>query len=207
MPASHDEAISRAICGDREALATLLESTGPTVRRAIAGRIPGRWQSVLSEDDVMQQTYADAFQSISRFTPLGDGAFRAWLSSLAECNLRDALRMLGANKRGGNRRRVEAFRSEGSYVELYNLLSSSATSPSRQVSRKESYREMEQAIEDLPETYRQVVQLYDLDEASPKDVAESLGRSVGAVYMLRTRAHDLLRVKMGASSKFFTDSP
>ena len=129
-------------------LLLFLNQQGPTVRRAIAGRIPGRWQSVLSEDDVMQQTYADAFQSISRFTPLGDGAFRAWLSSLAECNLRDALRMLGANKRGGNRRRVEAFRSEGSYVELYNLLSSSATSPSRQVSRKESYREMEQAIED-----------------------------------------------------------
>ncbi|MEE9294185.1 MAG: sigma-70 family RNA polymerase sigma factor [Phycisphaerae bacterium] len=205
MPTSQDEAILRAIRGDREALATLLESTGPTVRRAMAGQIPERWQSVLSEDDVMQQTYADAFQNIRHFTPLGDGAFRAWLSSLAECNLRDALRMLGADKRGGNRRRVEAIRSDGSYVELYNLLSDSGTSPSRHVGRDEARDEMEQAIENLPETYRRVVRLYDLDERPAKQIAESIGRSVGAVYMLRSRAHDLLRAAMGASSKFFTD--
>ena len=207
MPASQDEAIVRAIRGDREALATLLESTGPTVRRAITGRIPDRWQSVLSEDDVMQQTYADAFQCISHFTPLGDGAFRAWLSSLAECNLRDALRMLGAEKRGGNRRRVGPIRSEDSYVDLYNLLSSSGTSPSRHMGRKEARDEIERQIEDLPEAYRRVVQAYDLDERPAKEIAELLALSVGAVYMIRIRAHDFLRMAMGASSKFFTDSP
>ena len=50
------------------------------------------------------------------------------------------------------------------------------------------------------------MRLYDLECQPPQQVAEALGRSVGAVHMLRARAHDRLRELLGSASKFFSDS-
>ena len=59
MEVTENHLISLATHGDREALATLLRRHDPAVRQCLAGRIPRRWQSVLSEDDVIQLRLAD----------------------------------------------------------------------------------------------------------------------------------------------------
>lgn len=204
-PVDEDSLEVRAINGDADALADLLEQVGPQVRREIAGRIPPKHRAVLSEDDVMQQTYADAFRSIRRFTPLGKGAFRAWLSSLARCNLSDALRMLGCEKRGGGHHRVEPKARDDSMVDLFQALSASTTSPSGRAARTEMASSMSEAISRLPESYRKVVELLDLKGLAASEVAREMDRSPGAVFMLRVRAHDRLREMLGAACKFFTD--
>lgn len=204
---TQEQFIERAIQGDEDALTVLLEDLGPMVRSRVATRIPARWQSLLSEDDVMQQTYADAFRSISRFVPLGDGAFRAWLSSLAEYNLRDAVKMLETEKRGGNRKKVSAVESNASYMNFFDVLSSSGTSPSRKVSRAEAATRVKTLVDALPGIYRTAVQMYDLEGCPIAEVAVALDRSPGAVHMLRARAHDRLRTAMGNEGDFFTDSP
>ena len=65
---------------------------------------------------------------------------------------------------------------------------------------------LEQALRKLPQTYRHVVRMYDLEGQSIEQVAETLDRSQGAVYMLRARAHDRLRHVLGATTKFFSDT-
>ncbi len=202
-----DEVVARAIHGDPEALTILLEEFGPLVRKDIATRVPAKWRSVLSEDDVMQQTYADAFRGITAFVPLGDGAFKAWLASIAECNLRDARRMLEAEKRGGSRKRIGQVPSDESYVHLLDVISHSGTSPSRQVARGELRETLDRVLETLPEAYQRVIRAYDLEGLPVEDVAKAMGRSPGAIYMLRARAHDRLRAALGDEAKFFTDSP
>jgi len=195
----------RAIQGDTNALGELLERVGPVVRAELNGQIPSRWRSVLSEDDLMQQTYADALRGIGRYTPLGSGGFRAWLSSLARCNLTDALRMLGREKRGGGRRRVRHVCGEGSMVELIGLLSGSTTSPSGYATREETVNAVTDALTHLPEAYREVVNLYDLRGLPAEEVSRLMGRSRGAIYMLRARSHDRLREHLGVAGTFFTD--
>lgn len=199
--------IRRAIGGDREALGNLLEQVGPVVRRDVAARIPAKWRSLLSADDVMQQTYADAFRGITRFVPLGDGAFRAWLANLAKCNTCDALKMLQADKRGGTMCRVDPNGDGSSYLNLFDVLSSSGTSPTKQVARSEVAERLEEAVASLPDAYQVVVRKYDLEGCSAKDIASDLRRSPGAVHMLRARAHDRLRQLLGCEGDFFTDSP
>ena len=54
-----DELLNAAINGDQDALSHLLQASATEVRHSIQGKIDSRWKSVLSEDDVMQQTYAD----------------------------------------------------------------------------------------------------------------------------------------------------
>ena len=49
----------------------------------------------------------------------------------------------------------------------------------------------------LPPDYARTIQLYDLEDRSVEEVAAAMGRSAGAVFMLRTRALDRLRVLLG----------
>ena len=63
------------------------------------------------------------------------------------------------------------------------------------------------ALGSLPGDYEKVVRMYDLEGRPIGEVAAELGRSEGAVYMLRARAHDRLREQMGPASKFFTHAP
>ena len=204
MGSSDDDLLSQAASGDGRALAELLEEHTSVVRQRLAGKIPRRWQSVLSLDDVMQETYTDAFLDIDRFTPEGDGSFTAWLMSLARCNLVDALRMLKAEKRGGNHQRVEPQTREDSCVALYEVLGATQTTPSRCAAREEARAALEHAIQQLPETYRRVVQMYDFEDRPVEEVGRALKRSAGAVYMVRARAHRRLQAIMGSVSKYIT---
>lgn len=197
--------IYRAVSGDADALSALLKEHAPEIRASLAGQIPARWRSVLSVDDVVQQTYADAFLSIGQFDPDEDGAFAGWLFRVAQCNLRDAIRMLKAVKRGGRSARVEFHDPAKTAAALIDMLSDSGTAPSKGASDEEAASHLDHALSHLPPSYRLVVQLYDLEDVDVGTVAERLGRSCGAVYMLRARAHDRLRELLGDSSKFFTD--
>ncbi len=203
MTGPEKELVQHAIGGDRAALTELFERHGPTVRQSVAKPIPKRWRSLLCEDDVMQQTYADAFRGIERFVATDNGSFAGWLASLARCNLQDATRMLQAEKRP-DRHVVHTGRVDGSFVALCELLSGAGSTPSGHFARDEARTDLEQAIEELPDDYRRVVRMYDLEAKTIQQVTEALSRSAGAVYMLRARAHDRLREILGNASKFFT---
>jgi len=206
VTSSTNDLLTRATDGDPDALALLLERHGPTVRKTLVGKISARWQSVLSEDDVMQQTYADAFQDIGRFVPQGDGSFVAWLTKMANRSLLDGVKMLEREKRGGKRRQVKARDCNESSMALYELVGKTSSTPSRHAARDEARDALARAIQKLPTAYREVVRSYDLDGQPVQQVADALKRSCGAVFMLRARAHAHLREMMGAASDYLSGS-
>ncbi|MFQ5733817.1 MAG: RNA polymerase sigma factor [Planctomycetaceae bacterium] len=197
MDESEKALISRAVLGDRDALAELITQHSPELEKSLAGKIDVRWQSVLSVDDVLQETFADAIACISQFEPRGPGSFMRWLVTLALNNLRQAIRGLEAIKRGGDRTRV-ATEAE-SYVCLFERLGGTTTSPSGQVAFGEAQTALDDALEKLPENHRILISLYDLAGCSVEDTCEACGCSPGAMFMRRSRAHDLLRKLIGSA--------
>lgn len=207
-PAEESRLTAAAVRGDGDALARLLQEHGPRVRARLAGKIGPVWRSVLEEDDVLQVTFLEAFLRIGTFTPRGPGAFLAWLTQIAENNLRDAIRGLERAKRPDPRRRVQARAvTEESYTDLVGLLGVTSTTPSRVAARQEAGSAIETALAKLPPDYRTVIRLYDLECRDIGEVAGQVGRSPGAVYMLRARAHDRLREELGGASQFFSQTP
>jgi RNA polymerase sigma-70 factor, ECF subfamily len=205
MASSGDDLLPPASSGDTRALRKLLEEHAPAVRKWLAGKIPHRWQSVLSVDDVMQQTYTDAFLDIKGFVLVGGDSFGAWLMKLAQCNLVDALRMLEAEKRGEGRRPITPPNSDDSCMSLYESLMATSSTPSRQAARDEALAALNAALEQLPDDYRHVVQMYDLEGRPVEEVARVLQRSPGAVFMIRKRAHCRLRRIIGGNgSQYFS---
>lgn len=198
--------VNAAIAGDEDALTRLLGAFGHTVRERLKGKIGQQWRASLDEDDVMQVTYLEAFLLIGQFKPRGVGSFTAWLTQVAENNLRDALRGLQAAKRPNPRNRVQVSGvNQESFVALVEMLGSASTTPSRVAAADESVRLLEHALGTLPPDYERVVRMYDLEGLSAQEVGEQLGRSSGAIYMLRARAHERLKKLLGSESRFFSD--
>jgi RNA polymerase sigma-70 factor (ECF subfamily) len=190
-----DTIVSRAVSGDRDALAALLEREGPAVRERIARAIAPAWRSLLDADDVMQVTYVEAFLRIGDLRG-GESAFRAWLGRMAENNLADGIRSLSRAKRPDPRRRVAP--SERGVSGLTLLLGATTTTPTRHLAQAEAESAVHRAIERLPPDYREVVRLYDIAGLDGGEVARRMGRSPGAMHMLRQRAHERLRELLGS---------
>jgi len=198
--------LQRAVEGDAAALRVLLEQFGGEVRKRIIGRIDKRWRASLDEDDVMQVTYLEAFLHINQLTARDSASFLAWLTRIAENALRDAVRGLSRQKRPDPARRVVTAIGPDSYVGLLECLGVTTTTPSREASRRDAAAALETAVTRLPEDYKTAVRLYDLEGRPIAEVATKMGRTVGAVHMLRARAHDRLREDLGGASQFFSGS-
>ena len=91
-----------------------------------------------------------------------------------------------------------------SYVALVELLGATVTTPSLVAARHEIKSALDMALEKLPVDYAKAVRMYHLEGRDCKEVAEALGRSQGAVYMLLARAQNRLKDVLGSSSKFFS---
>lgn len=188
--------LERARGGDREALEALLARYDGAVRAALRGAIHPRFQPLLTLDDVMQQAYTDAFLAIQRFVGDEPAQLVAWLATLARRNLVDAVRLLEADKRAPGDGRVLG----GSHIaEL-----AGGSTPSRIVGGQEASEALRSAVSRLPTIYRTVVEQVDLAGRGALDVAEELGRTRGAVYMLRARAHRMLAELLGSASRYFS---
>lgn len=197
-PVNSDSAalVVRAVAGDADALSTLLALYGPDIEARLA--IARRWRGVLEPCDVMQVTYLEAFLEIGRFDPARADNFSAWLARLAENNLRDALRGLGRKKRPPAARRIFADDASDSRDQLLETLATTSWTASRAMRRDEAHALLENAIRSLPEDYAVVVRACDLQGLAVERVASTLGRSPGAIYMLRARAHQRLGEMLGS---------
>lgn len=182
--------VRRAVQGDGDALTRLLLRHGPGLRYPIRAQIPARLRPLLSEDDVLQESYAEAFLHIGRFD--ATGSFRAWISRIARNNLLDAIRGLDARRRDGKRRQGGGPDRGAPWPGPVDPLDDSATTPSRSAMGRELAEHLDRALDQLPVAYGDVVRLYDLDGLSAGEVAQALGCSPGAVFMRRARAHRML---------------
>lgn len=193
--------LDRAVAGDAAALRELLAVHGPRARAAVVTRIDRRWRAVLDEDDVMQVAYMEAFLHIHQLTARDERSFVAWLTRIAENALRDAVRGLTRDKRPDPARRIHSHPAGAdgsqSQVALLDLLGVTTSTPSRAAAANETALTLEAALERLPRDYAAVVRLYDLQGLAPAAVAARMERSVGAVHMLRGRAHERLRDVLG----------
>lgn len=205
--AASEDLLNRATRGDEEALVRLLKQHSPEIQRGLAGDISRQWRAVLSAEDVMQQTYCDAFLDINKFRGKTESSFVAWLRTMAKHNLKDAIEMLNAEKRRPKKgRRTESEATADSYDDLLGRLCATSTTPSRCAARNERTTAIKDAITKLPDDYRHVVRMCDIQGWSLEEAADALNRTKGAVAMLRVRAHRRLAEIMGSASRFLSGS-
>lgn len=184
----------------KERLQAFLENHARELRSQI--RVDRRWRHLLDVEDVLQITYLEAFQSFHQLRDFSEKALLGWLANSARNNLRDAVRGLAAARRTDGKNRVEPGDSDQSEQAFYDQLRIATTTPSRELTAKELRAALHDAMKKLPESYAGVI-AGTLAEQTVAEIAKLMGRTEGAVYMLRSRAYERLRDHLGASSMYF----
>ena len=196
--------ITQAVAGDQAALQKLLVSQRSAVLRYAECRLPLALRDHVDPDDVVQQTFVEAFRSISRFRLSEYQSFQAWLFGTADNVIRDVSKWHKRQKRGGGMKRLRytSPTESQSVAELVELLSAGSHTPSRSAVGHEATAELTRVIGELPEDYRQAVQLRLLAGKSLAETAREMNRSPRAVQGLIDRAKKKMRAALGRLSKY-----
>lgn len=197
MASTDESLIARAQAGDESALEALLRGHRAQLMRTVEASLSRRTKGFLAADDVVQETFVDAYLRIESFVSPSTESFAAWLRTIARRKICDAVRARRAIKRGGGMGRSGHDGTAAaipitldSVVQL--LAEATATTPSRSLARREVSELIGRLIERLPPDYARLVRS-DLAGRPAEELAAELGKSTGAIYAMRHRVYDELR--------------
>ncbi len=148
-------------------------------------------------EDAAQETVIKAYRNLHLFR--GDSQFRTWVLSIARNE------GLGKLRKAQSRREdsLDALTDDQSGDFTPAVLTSWREVPAETLERKELGAVLRKAIEGLPEIYRNVVLLRDIEEMDGKEAAVVLGISEGAVKVRLHRARALLQRELAPKLKGF----
>ena len=148
-------------------------------------------------EDAAQETVIKVYRNLHLFR--GDSQFRTWVLSIARNEGLGRLRKIGSRREDS----LDAGTDEqtGDYTPA--ILTSWREVPAEALERKELGELLRRAIEGLPEIYRNVVLLRDVEEMDIRETAGALGISEGAVKVRLHRARALLQRALAPQLKGF----
>jgi len=144
-------------------------------------------------EDVMQDAYVRAFQHLGQFA--GRSKFSTWLTRIA---VHEAL----ARTRKGTR--FEEWDDMDENKQNKIGATQTKSNPESETASSEMRRLLEQAVENLPENYRSVVIMRDVEQMSTSETAECLSITEDNVKIRLHRAHGLLRKALYAKARIST---
>ncbi len=181
-----EEVVARVLAGETALFEILMRRYNQRLYRVS--------RAILREDgeaeDVMQDAYVRAYEHLDQFA--GKAAFATWLTRIA---IHEAL---ARKRRRGRMDELDALSSNGDHMAVFK---SSTPTPEAGTAHAEARKLLEEAISHLPETYRSVVMLREVEEMSVAETAESLGVSDAVVKTRLHRAHAMLRKELYARAK------
>jgi len=137
-------------------------------------------------EDVMQDSYVRAYEHLGQFA--GRSRFSAWLTKIA---VHEALARLQKRSR---LQELEAMMPQ----DMESILVSAGASPEQQASNSEVGHLLEYAILSLPQSYRTVLMLRDVEEMNTAETATVLDLTEENVKVRLYRARALLRKELFA---------
>ncbi len=176
------------------------------LREHICSLIPAALADVISADDVLQEVWSAAFKGRATLRSNDLQRVNAWLNTIADRKVLDAIRTAKAVKRGGRHERVRKPANRSSLAELVSIVGAPTPTPSGDASAREASDAVQIALGSLPERKREAISLRYLKGLSVEDVAEQMDTTAGAVRGLVFRGLLEMRHRMGHARQFFSDA-
>jgi RNA polymerase sigma-70 factor, ECF subfamily len=186
-PAGEDDLVlvDRVSAGERRAFEPLVRRHERRVFRvtlAILGNVE-------DAEEAMQDTFLKAFRHLDQFRR--DAQFTTWLTRIA---VNAAIEMRKSRKNF-----VPLSESEGPEEQfLPRHYEPWKSNPEQLYGKQEIHRIVEEAIQALPEIYRQAFVLRDVEGLSAEDAAEALGLTVPALKSRLLRGRLMMRERLAA---------
>jgi len=221
----------RAAAGDADAVQRLIVHCHETLHRVVTQARSPALTSRIDPDDILQQAYIAAFQALctppeSNSAPPDSDAtatrdvrsnpgsappafqntahFYKWIEAVALHRLRDAERALRRQKRDVAREISPAVSSADSYLNLTQQIAAGDATPSQQLRRAEAVAAVMSSLARLPETQRDVIRWRFLQGVPFAEIAQRLGKSEDAIYMICHRGLKGLRGLLVSITHYLT---
>jgi RNA polymerase sigma-70 factor (ECF subfamily) len=170
-----EECVRRSLDGERESFAVLMRRYNRRLYRVARGIL----RDDAEAEDTVQQAYVSAYEHLDQFS--FTAKFSTWLTKIA---LYEAL---ARKRRQGRLEELEVA------DDTQTIMADKSPSPEEAVSREQARVLVERAIDTLPENYRSVVMLRDIEGMSTADTADCLDLTEETVRVRLHRARGMLR--------------
>ena len=175
---SDEEVVRRVLAGETALYEILMRRYNQRLYRVA--------RAILREDgeaeDVMQDAYVRAYQHLDQFA--GRAPFATWLTRIA---VHEALGRLRLRNR---KMPLDETYEDG---EVTMNLADASLNPEQTLSNAETGQLLEEAILELPDRYRSVVMMRDVEELSTTETADALGLTEENVKVRLHRGRGMVR--------------
>jgi RNA polymerase sigma-70 factor (ECF subfamily) len=187
--------IARAREGDRGALDQLLDRARSYLQILARIHLDRRLRGKVDPSDVVQEVLLASFGAFASFRGTNEQALLRWLRRILSNELVDQMRRFQQVQKRDVRMEVDSQLDESSW-RLNQVLVDWDHDPSILAEDREQAMLLADALEQLPEHYRDVLVFRHLMGLSFQEVADRMGRTVDSVDKLWLRAIKALRRKM-----------
>ena len=177
--------------GSRDALGRTLETCRPYLLAIARDELSGALRAKGGASDLVQDTFLEAQSSFPQFRGNSEAELRAWLRQL----LHHRAAKFGRRYRTTLKRRLSreaALPRRDSPGPDRRL-----PTPSVQLMAREQAQRLRQALEQMPDDYRQVVTLRYVEQCSFEEIGLRMGRTPNAARLLWLRAIERVRRDLG----------
>ena len=181
--------LSLARAGDVAALGQLLELYRNYLALMARLQVGRRLQGKVDAADIVQETFLEAHRDFAQFRGYSEGEVVAWLRRILASNLANLVRhYYGTQRRDIHLERELNRELDESWAALDDGLIARQSSPSHQAARREQAVILVDALQQLPEDYREAIVLRHLEGLTFPEIATRMGRTEDSVKKLWARA-------------------
>ncbi len=157
-------------------------------------QLDGRWERKFDASDIAQQTLLEAWKAESQFRGNSQGERITWLRTILGRVISREIRQYDGTQKRDPKREVSLQRSiDKSSILLSQFTTSNTNTPSVNADNREQQMIIAEVLEGLPDDYRRVIMMRNLQGLSHAEIATEMDRSERAIRMLWLRALKQLR--------------
>ena len=180
------ELVAHAREGQQDAFRSIMQRCNQRLFRIARGVVRDDNEA----EDVLQEAYVRAFENLDGFR--GDSSLFTWLTSVT---LNEARGRLRKRRPTVDVRAIESAQQSGAQIIMLNS-ASAAESPESSAARSQMRLLIEQAVDQLPDPFRIVFIMREMEELSVEETAASLNVPSATVKTRLHRARRLLREEL-----------
>jgi RNA polymerase sigma-70 factor (ECF subfamily) len=173
--------VARVVAGRAEAFRVIIQRYNRRLYRVARGVV----RDDAEAEDVLQEAYVRAFAALPRFR--AESTLSTWLTRIV---MNEAIGRLRLKRREGE---LEAAAENGDLRVIMFPGVTASPDPETAAARGQVRRLLEQAVDDLPEPFRLVFVMRDIEDLSTEETATSLSIRPETVKTRLHRARRLLR--------------
>jgi RNA polymerase sigma-70 factor (ECF subfamily) len=173
--------VARVVAGHGEAFRAIIQRYNRRLYRVARGIVRDDGEA----EDVLQEAYVRAFAALPRFR--AESTLSTWLTRIV---MNEAIGRLRLRRREGE---FEAAAENGDLRVIMFPGVTASPDPETAAARAQVRRLLEQAIDDLPEAFRLVLLMRDIEDLTTEETATSLAIRPETVKTRLHRARRLLR--------------